>query len=209
MADTNGTRFCESCGSPLTPGQRFCESCGAVVPEIPAQPDYAQPYQQPAYEQPQQPYQQPYQQPAYTQPAPQQPKKKTGLIIALCAIAALIVVGVVAFLLLGGGANLSSEEKMMVGTWKLTEMADFSDYSTVDCSTYGYTMTLKSDHTGVIKLDDDTYDITWSFDKVDDDGDYRYAITISGENSFMFYVFKYDEIWLYVGSDLCLTFVKK
>lgn len=96
---------CPTCGSPLNEGDAFCGSCGAPVGA--AQSAQAQPTQPMPQPQPTQPAQQPTQVMPQAQPyatpqpaaaAPPVPGRKTGLIITLSVVGALLVVG----LLVGG-----------------------------------------------------------------------------------------------------------
>lgn len=94
--------FCRNCGKEISEGTRFCNYCGTPqevlqepapqtppVQQVPPQQPYQPPYQQ-GYQQPyQQPYGQPYQQPP--QPAPRKKNPLTMVIAAVVAVAALLI----------------------------------------------------------------------------------------------------------------------
>ena len=114
---------CSNCGQPVSADQAFCGVCGtrvevapppvpeAVAPTQPMPPQPPGPAAPPAYDPaayqqqyaPQPGYEQPYAQQPYAQPGYQQPyaqstpprKKKTGLIIALVAVGAVVIIGAI------------------------------------------------------------------------------------------------------------------
>lgn len=90
--------FCRNCGKELSEGTRFCNYCGTPqeVPQEPApqtppvqQVPPQQPYQPPYQQGYQQPYGQSYQQPP--QPAPKKKNPLTMVIAAVVAVAALLI----------------------------------------------------------------------------------------------------------------------
>ena len=117
--------FCTKCGKENEDGAKFCNGCGAtfespVTPVAPVTPVVA-----PA--------------PASTEataPAPQQPKKKTGLIIGIVvAVVAVIIAVVLAIVLLGGKDNNKKDDKDDDKTTKVEETVDNKDKETAETTT--------------------------------------------------------------------------
>lgn len=102
-------RFCQHCGHPLQPDDRFCMACGqpanrstdptAVPAAPPPTPNEAGSYTPPP----------PSSMPPYSpQPMPAAPRKQSGLLIALVAVAALVILAgglFIGYRLLGGREN--------------------------------------------------------------------------------------------------------
>jgi len=120
------------------------------------QPVQQQPmYQQPVQQQPM--YQQPVQQQPMYQTMPAQPKKKTGLIIALIAgaVALIAIIAIVLVLVLSGGDDL-------IGTWTYTEDGqtasfEFKDDNTGTMGSMGFNLPMEW------KRDGDKLSITMTF----------------------------------------------
>ena len=100
----------------------------------------------------------------------------------------------------------SDYDSYVIGTWYINGYFDYSaeGFEEIDDRSYS-TATLYADHTGVVNLDGDTYQLTWSFDEVDEDGDYAFDCYIDGDPSTMYYTVEYEEMWLYTG-DYMLTY---
>ncbi len=122
-------KICKNCGYPSPMQNNFCQYCGGtefvMADGTPVQPQYQQEqYQQAQYQQEQ--YQQPqYQQAQYQQPpvAPQQApkKKKTGMIIAIVAVALIVLAAIgagaeKAFQNMGYGNNNDNNDNNIVIT---------------------------------------------------------------------------------------------
>ena len=132
--------FCTNCGKPIPEGAAFCPNCGAanqhdapqqapvqepvtqpVQPEpqpqaaytAPAQPAQPEPQPQAVYTAPAQPAYPGAAQPAYAAPVAAPAKKKTGLIVGICAGGVVVIAAIVVVILwltgvFGGGVGGNS-----------------------------------------------------------------------------------------------------
>ena len=152
--------FCTKCGKENEDGAKFCNGCGAtfespVTPVAPVTPVVA-----PA--------------PAPTEataPAPQQPKKKTGLIIGIVvAVVAVIVAVVLAIVLLGGKDNNKKDDKEEETTKIETTVAP-TETTTEAPKLYGvWEGTMDDDESGIkISM---IFELT-----IEDDGSYELVCT--------------------------------
>ena len=218
--------FCASCGQPAEQ-QPDIPSQGYSQPDY-TQQGYSQPgYSQQGYEQPgysQQGYAQPEQQggyygtaetPTYTPDVPEKPKKNNKIPIIIGAV--VVVMIIVLFALRGssggskggsGGSSLSSSDRSMdsliVGNWQGVYASieeEFTDLSEVDVP-----MVIRSDGTGKMTAGDAVLEFTYSFDEIDEDGDYGFEADIDGSYAYFYYQPVDEDIIFGVSTDLIILF---
>jgi len=162
-------KFCMHCGKPLLENAEFCSQCGAKVVSPPSDNIIQQtPAQQPVQQQP------PPQQSIAPQQAypPVSQKKNTTLIIGIIAIVVvIIVIMAVLFLALGGsedngdnggdggnGGNGGTVDSRFIGTWKVVQLIEDDDSTSV---TWDWTFSFTTDGS-VQEINDDIVDqSTW------------------------------------------------
>lgn len=100
----------------------------------------------------------------------------------------------------------SEYDKYILGDWRLTLVYDWDTGEDTPVSTVGITgsITFYSDHTARMTINDETIDVTWAFDELDDyAGIERYGFELDfdeeGEEYYYFdYIVDAGEIWLYI-----------
>ena len=100
----------------------------------------------------------------------------------------------------------SEYDSYILGDWRLTLIYDYETEIDSPVSDYGLTgsITFYSDHTARMTINNDSADLTWAFEELDDyAGISRYSFRLDFDDSdYSYYYFDYivdaGEIWLYV-----------
>jgi len=102
---------------------------------------------------------------------------------------------------------LNAYEEIVLGEWRLTYVWDNEKWEDVPASEYlgvgvSSKLTLYSDRTAKMTLNDETYDdITWEYYETDEEGDYLYIFD-DGEDAYFYYIVGGDELWVYIDEDI-------
>jgi hypothetical protein len=164
--------FCVQCGAKLEDGAKYCGECGAK------QPDAAAPVNvPPTQEKPAVPQGYTYtppasgagQQSSYNydpaiQSGPNKPKKKNGGAIVFIILAALVVIGVVAYLVAGRGGKTKADDPVLgLYTARKAEVSG----TTIGIETMwknGFSIELKSNGKAALNVDGEKGSAKWTLD---------------------------------------------
>lgn len=106
--------------------------------------------------------------------------------------------------------NMPSNERKVVGTWRITNILDFITDDSYDCDWLGWKFYIYDDNTGKLYMGSDSQiEFSWWFNNTNDSSfDVYYT---DHDEIYFIYAREYDEIWVYVDTsdtDVCITFVK-
>ena len=106
-------------------------------------------------------------------------------------------------------ANLVEKPKptadnLVIGVWYSYGVYIDETKELYDVNSSYATLILNANHTGTLMINGSSYSLSWSFQKIDDDGDYLYYYTSGSATNAFFYISEYGEIWFFVGDDMIL-----
>lgn len=193
---------CQLCGTELQPGRRFCICCGNAVdtmqtPAVPMQAASAAPMQS-----------------AVTAPfvscnpampmgnyLPAAPKRKKAwpyILIGVSAFAlSVILILFACSVLTSRNVKIMDEEKMIFGTWEITEVLDPYTGSPKGTGQIEGKLVLNSNLSGKMDVNGQTTEFTWFYLYIDDEGDYDYFLRDDSYGADMYYVEEYNELWVF------------
>ena len=103
----------------------------------------------------------------------------------------------------------SPYDTAVIGAWNCIDVLDLESFESFAPQDIGETWTFEvsSDHScKLIRSHEGTIEDDWYFVMIDSAGDYQYYF--DDEDIVFYYITDSDEIWLYMDSNTCLTFVK-